>query len=94
MEVRCLLRSQYLWHFIAEEDAIDPKSFKAFQNDKIQVIALSLIQNSIDYSIFHYIVEADTPKRAWDILKEVFSEEVTIEEYDVSSHIKHQESCS
>ena len=43
-------------------------------------MALCLIQDSIDYSLFHYIVEADTPKKAWDTLKEVFSEEPTVEE--------------
>ena len=55
-------------------------------------MALCLIQDSIDYSLFHYIVEANTPKKAWDTLKEVFSEEPTIEEDDFISQAKHQES--
>ena len=57
-----------------------------------QVVALCLIQDNIDYSLFHYIVEADTPKRAWDTLKEVFSEEPTVEEDDSVSQTEHQES--
>ena len=67
MEVINLLRSQYLCHFLIEEDPIDPYAFKAlyeFQKDKRQVVSLSLIQDNIEYSIFHYIVEDDTPKRA------------------------------
>ena len=60
-----------------------------FEKEKRQVVALCLIQDSIDYSLFHYIVEADTPKRAWDTLKEVFSEESTIEEDDFVSQAKH-----
>ena len=48
-------------------------------------MALCLIQDSIDYSLFHYIVEANTPKKAWDTLKEVFSEEPTVEEDDFVS---------
>ena len=48
--------------------------------------------DNINYSLFHYIVEADTPKRAWDTLKEVFIEEPTVEEYDFVSRAKHQES--
>ena len=83
-----------MWNFIAEEDPRDPYSFKAltkFQKERKQVVVLSLIQDSIDYSIFHYIEEADTPKRAWDILKEVFSEEPTTEDDDFASHAKHQE---
>ena len=67
-----------MWHFIAEEDPIDPKKINAlieFKKERRKVVALCLIQDSIDYSIFHYIVEADTPKRARDTLKEVFSEE-------------------
>ena len=51
---------------------------------------MSHIQESIDYSLFHYIVEADTPKRAWDALKEVFSEEPTVKEDYFASQAKHQ----
>ena len=83
-----VLKLQDLWHFIVEEDLIDPKKFNAlkeFEKERRQVVALCLIQDSIDYSLFHYIVEADSPKRAWDTLKEVFSEEPTIEENDFSS---------
>ena len=74
MQVRSLLRSQELFHFMVEEDLIDLDSFKAlyvFHKERMQVVSLSLIQDIIDYSIFHYIAEADTPKRPWDILKEV-----------------------
>ena len=81
MEVRSLLRSQNWWHFLVEEDPNDPDAFKAlsdFQKDRSQVVSLSLIQGNIYYSIFHYIAEAYTPKRAWDILKEVFSEKEEI----------------
>ena len=63
-----------------------------FEKERRQVVALCLIQDSIDYSLFHYIVETDTPKRAWDTLKEVFSEEPTVEEDDFVSQEKHQES--
>ena len=83
-----------MWHFLFEEDPIDPYAFKAlseFQKDRRQVVSLSLIQDNIEYSIFHYIAEDDTPKRAWDTLKEVFSEEPTIEEDDFASHANHQE---
>ena len=67
-----LLKLQDLWHFIVEEDPIDPEKFNAlteFEKERRQVVALCLIQDNIDYSLFQYIVEADTPKRAWDILK-------------------------
>ena len=59
-----------------------------------QVISLCLIHGSIDYSLFYYIVEVDTPKRAWDILKEVFSEEYVVEEDEFASQEKHEESHS
>ena len=59
-----------------------------------QVISLCLIHGSIDYSLFHYIVEVDTPKRAWNIRKEVFSDEPAVEECDCVSHANHQESHS
>ena len=84
-----------MWYFIVEEDPRDPDSFKAlteFQKERRQVVALCLIQDSINYSLFHYIVEVDTPKRAWNILKEVFSDELVVEESDFASHTKHQES--
>ena len=29
MELRSLLRAQDLWHFVIEEDPIDPEAFKA-----------------------------------------------------------------
>ena len=54
-------------------------------------MALCLIQDSIDYSLFHYIVGDDTPKRWWNILKEVFNEDLVVE---VESHAKHEESYS
>ena len=88
-----MLKLQDLWHFIVEEDPRDPDSFKAlngFQKERRQVVSLCLIQNNIDYSLFHYIVEANTPKRAWGILKEAFSEELNVEEDDFASHAKHQ----
>ena len=69
-----VLKLQDLWHFIIEEDPIDPENFNSlteFEKERRQVIASCLIQDSIDYSLFHYIVEVDTPKRAWDTLKEV-----------------------
>ena len=81
MEVINLLRSQDFCHFLIEEDPIDPYAFKAlseFQKDRRKVVSLSIIQDNIEYSIFHYIAEDDTPKRAWDTLKEVFSEEPTV----------------
>ena len=90
-----VLKLQDLWHFIVEEDPIDPEKFNAlteFEKERRQVVALCLIHDSIDYSLFHYIVEADTPKRAWDTLKEVFSEEPTVEEDDFVSQAEHQES--
>ena len=67
-----VLELQDLWHFIAEKDPIDPEKFHAltdFEKERRQVVALCLIQDSIDYSLFHYIVEVHTPKRAWDTLK-------------------------
>ena len=73
-----VLKLQDLWHFIVEEDPIDPENSNAlteFEKQRRQVVTLCLIQDSIDYSLFHYIVEADTPKRAWDTLKEVFGEQ-------------------
>ena len=60
----------------------------------MKVVALCLIQDSIDYFLFHYIVEADTPKRAWNILKEVFNEEPVVEEDGFESQAKHEESHS
>ena len=86
-----LLKLQDLWYFIVEGDPIDPEKFNAlteFEKERRQVAALYLIQDSIDYSLFHYIVEFDTPKRAWDTLKEVFSEELNIEEDDFAIHGK------
>ena len=72
------MKFQDMWHFIVEEDPRDPYSFKAlteFQKERRQVVALCIIQDTIDDSLFHYIVKANTPKRAWNILKEVFSED-------------------
>ena len=92
-----MLKLQDLWHFIVEEDPRDPDSFKAltkFHKERSQVVSLCLIQDSIDYSLFHYIVEVDAPKSAWNIIKEVFSEEPVVEESDFASHAKHQESHS
>ena len=92
-----LLKLHDLWHFIVEENPIDPKKFNAlieFEKEKRQVVALNIIQDSIDYSNFQYIVEVDTPKRAWDTLKEVFSEEPTVEEDEFASQAKHGESHS
>ena len=70
-----------MWHFLFEEDPIDPYAFKhlfEFQKDRRQFVSLSLIQDNIECSIFHYIAKDDTPKRAWDTLKEVFSEKPTV----------------
>ena len=97
VKVGNLLKLQDLWHFIVEEDPRDSESFKSlteFQKERKQVVALCLIQDIIDYSLFHYIVEADTPKRACNILKEVFSEEPVVEESDFASHAKHHGSHS
>ena len=50
--------------FIVEQDPRDPYSFKAlteFQKERRKVVSLCLIQDGIDYSLFHYIVEVDTP---------------------------------
>ena len=63
-----------------------------FEKERRQVVSLCLIQDDIDYSLFHHIVEVDTLKRAWDTLKEVFSEEPIVEEDEFESHTKHQES--
>ena len=92
-----MLKLQDLWHFLVEQDPIDPEKFNAlaeFEKERRQVVSLCLIQDSIDYSLFHYIVEDDTPKRAWDTLKEVFSEERIVEEDGFASSAKHQESHS
>ena len=78
VKVSNLLKLQDLWHFIAEEDPIDLDSFKTlieFQKERRQVVSLCLIQDSLDYSLFHYIVEHCSQKTTWNILKEVFSEE-------------------
>ena len=59
-----VLKLQDLWHFIAEEDPIDQEKFNyltEFKKERRQVVALCLIQDNIDYSLFHYIVEANTP---------------------------------
>ena len=67
-----MLKSQDLLHFLVEDDLIDPEKYNVltqFEKERRKVVALCLIQDSIDYSLFHYIVEADTPKRAWDTLK-------------------------
>ena len=77
-----------MWHFIVEEYPRHPHSFKdltEFQKERRQVVSLFLIQESIDYSLFHNIVEVDTPKRASDTLKEFLSEEPTLEEDDFVS---------
>ena len=61
-----LLKLQDLWYFIVEGDPIDLETFKAlieFQKERREVVPLSLIQDNIDYSIFHHIAEAYTPKR-------------------------------
>ena len=92
VKVSNLLKLQDLRHFIVEEDPRDPDSFNSmteFQKERRQVVALHLIQDSIDYSLFHYIIEVDTPKRAWNIQKEVFSKERVVEESDFASHKKH-----
>ena len=81
-----------LWYFIVEEHPFDPEKFNAlieFAKERRKVVALCLIQDSIDYTLFHYIVEVDTPKRAWDTLKEVFSEEQTAEEDGFTNHTKN-----
>ena len=65
-----VLTLQDLWHFIAEEDPIDLEKFNAlteFEKERRKVVALCLIQDNIDYSLFHYIIEANTAKRAWNI---------------------------
>ena len=49
-------------------DAILP-ILTEFEKERRQIVALCLIQDSIDYFLFHYIVEADAPKRAWNILE-------------------------
>ena len=67
-----MLKLQDLWHFIVEEDPRDPDSLKSlteFQKEKRKFVSLCLIQETIDYSLFHYIVKANTPKIAWNILK-------------------------
>ena len=86
-----------MWHFIVNEDPRDPYSFKdltKFRKERRHFFSsLCVIQDDIDYSLFHYIVEVDIPKEAWNILKEVFSEdEPAIEECDFANHAKHQES--
>ena len=60
-----------------------------FQKERRQAVALCLIQESIDYSLFHYIVEVETPIKASNILKKVFSEEPVVEESDFASRAKH-----
>ena len=70
-----------MWHFIVEEEPIDPEKFNALielEKERRQVVSLCLIHVSIDYSLFHYTAKADTPKRAWNILEEVFSEEQVV----------------
>ena len=65
LKIRDLLRSQDLWHFVAENDPIDLAAFEnltEYQKERGQVVALSIIQNGIDYSIFHNISDASTPK--------------------------------
>ena len=72
MKVTSLLKFQDLWHFIVEEYPIDLDSFKAlkyFQKERRQVVALCVIQDSIDYLLFHDIVEVDTPKKKIDYTK-------------------------
>ena len=91
-KVSNLLKLQDMWHFIVEEDPRDPNSFKAlteFQKETREVVVICIIQDSIDYSLFHYIVEVDTPKRERNILKQVFSEELVVEESNFASHAKH-----
>ena len=93
VKVSNLLKLQDLWHFIVEEDPRDLDSFKALtelQKEIRQVLALCLIQDSIDYSLVHYTVETDTPKRTWNILKEVFTKESLVEEDDFASHAKDE----
>ena len=58
IQVRNLLRSHDLWHFLVEDNLIDLETFNAlteFEKERRQVVSLSLIQDSIGYSIFHYI---------------------------------------
>ena len=73
MEIKVIsvLKSQDLWHFIDEEDPIYQEKFNALtelKNERRKIVAFSLIQDSIDYSLFHYIVDTDTPTRVWNIL--------------------------
>ena len=87
-----MFKLQDLWHFIVEEDPIEPEkcnSLTEFEKERRQVVSLCLIWDNINYSLFHYIVEVDTPKRAWDTMKEVFSDEPTVEEDDFVSQAKH-----
>ena len=54
-----VLKLQYLWHFISEEDPIDLENFiglTEFEKERRKVVALCLIYEIIDYSLFHYIV--------------------------------------
>ena len=70
VKVSNLLKLQDVWHFIVEEYPRDLDSFKylpKFQKERRKVVSLCLIQDNIDYSLFHYIIEANTPKRAWNI---------------------------
>ena len=66
------MKFQDMWHFIVEEDPRDSDSFKYltyFQKERRQVVALCVIQDSIDYSLFHDIIEADTPKNKMNYTK-------------------------
>ena len=72
MKVSSLLKFQDMWHFIVEEDPRDSDSFKSltyFQKERRQLVLLCVIQDSIDYSLFHDIVEVDTPKNKIDYTK-------------------------
>ena len=51
-----LLKLQDLWHFIVEKDPVDLEKFNVlteFEKERRQVVALRLIQDTIDYSLFH-----------------------------------------
>lgn len=79
IKMRSFLRAEDLWCLVQNEcvHPLDLEAFEALTEDqKIQKheLALRLIQQAVDESIFHKIAVAKTSKEAWRILEEEFSE--------------------
>ncbi|KAI5334137.1 hypothetical protein L3X38_024270 [Prunus dulcis] len=83
--MKTILKSHGLWDLVEHGfDASDPKKEKRIEETKVaekstmaallmkDAQALGLIQSAISYQLFPRIVNEETSKGAWDILKQEF----------------------